>query len=69
MFLIAQRTSHIIPNEPKFSSDDCIGLSLGIKEGLHSILGSKGAPLSYIIRNSKDRPHITRGSTRRIKIY
>ena len=68
-FLTAQCTNHIIPNGPKFSSDDSIGFSLGTKEVLQSILGSRGAPLSYIIRNNKDHQHITRGSTRRVKIY
>ena len=67
-FLIAQCTSHIIPNGPEFSLNGFTEFSLGTKQILQSVLGSRGAPLSYIIRNSKDRPHITRGSTPRIKI-
>ena len=39
------------------------------KRDFTSILGRKGVPLSYVIRNNKDRPVITPGSTRCDKIY
>ena len=68
-FLTAQSTNNFIPNGPKFSSDDWIGFKTGTKEILQSILGRKGVPLSYVIRDNTNRPVITPGSTRRDKIY
>ena len=68
-FLTAQSTSHTIPNGPKFSVNGFTEFKLGTIKILQSVLGDGGAPLSYVIRNNKDRPHITRDNTRRTKIY
>ena len=68
-FLTAQSTSHTIPNGPKFSVNGFTEFSLGTKGILQSVLGDRGAPLSYVIQNNKDRPHITRDNTRSTKIY
>ena len=70
-FLIAQSTSHTISNGPKFSVNDYNEFNLGTKQVLQSVLGSGGAPLSYVIQNIKVRPmnSTLRGSRRRAKTY
>ena len=70
-FLTAQNTSCIMPNGPKFSVNGYDEFNSGTKQVLQSVLGSGGAPLSYVIRNMKCRPRNSalRLSTRCNKIY
>ena len=68
-FITAQSTNNVIPNGQKFSLDDWIGFKTGTKEILQSILGRKGVPLSYVIRDNTNHPVITLGFTHRNKIY